>query len=48
MQEELARLMTAGSRFPRFDFSLLELDQELAGEKVFEFHEAFQKAAGGG
>jgi hypothetical protein len=48
MQEELARLMTAGSHFPRFDFSLLELDQELAGEKVFEFHEAFQKAAGGG
>jgi hypothetical protein len=46
MQEELSRLMAAGSRFPRFTFSLLELDQELAEGKVFEFHEAFQKAAG--
>jgi hypothetical protein len=46
MREELARLMRAGSRFPRFTFSLLELDTVLAAGKVFELHEAFRDAAG--
>jgi hypothetical protein len=45
IQEELVRLMRAGSRFPRFTFSILELDVELAAGKVLEFHEAFRKAA---
>ena len=45
IQEELERLMTAGMQFPRFTFSILELDVELAAGKVFEFHEAFRKAA---
>jgi hypothetical protein len=38
--------MKAGSRFPRFSFSLLEVDDELAREKVFEFHEVFRRCAG--
>jgi hypothetical protein len=45
MEEELRRLMRAGLRFPRFTFSLLELDNELAAGRVFEFHEAFARAA---
>ena len=45
IQEELQRLMLAGRRFPRFSFSLLELDVALAAGKVFEFHEAFRRAA---
>ena len=45
VREELERLMTAGARFPRFSFSLLELDTELADGKILEFHEDFQKAA---
>jgi hypothetical protein len=43
--EELERIMSIGRQFPRFSFSLLELDAELAQGKVFEFHEAFRAAA---
>lgn len=42
---ELERIMRIGSRFPRFTFTLLELDTRLAEGKVFEFHEAFRAAA---
>ena len=45
IQEELQRLMREGARFPRFSFSVLELDAALAAGKVFEFHEAFRRAA---
>jgi hypothetical protein len=45
IQEELQRLMRAGTSFPRFSFSILELDVALAAGKVFEFHEAFRRAA---
>jgi hypothetical protein len=45
IEEELRRLMRIGLRFPKFSFSLLELDVELARGKVFEFHDAFRKAA---
>jgi hypothetical protein len=45
IQEELCRLMRSGMAFPRFTFSVLELDPALAGGKVFEFHEAFRRAA---
>ena len=45
IQEELQRLMLAGTSFPRFSFSILELDAALAAGKVFEFHEAFRRAA---
>jgi hypothetical protein len=47
IQEELQRLMRAGKRFPRFSFSILELDPALAEGKVFEFHDAFRRAAEG-
>jgi hypothetical protein len=45
MQDELRRLMRAGAGFPRFSFSILELDAALAQGKAFEFHEAFRRAA---
>jgi hypothetical protein len=45
IQEELRRLMLAGASFHRFSFSILELDVALAAGKVFEFHEAFCRAA---
>jgi hypothetical protein len=45
IREELTRLMRAGQAFPRFTFSLLELDAELADGKVFELYEEFRRAA---
>ncbi len=45
IREELLRLMAAGARFPRFSFSILEVDEELARGKVFEFHEVFRECA---
>jgi hypothetical protein len=45
IREELVRLLRAGSEFPSFSFTLLEIDDELARGKVFEFHEAFRMAA---
>jgi hypothetical protein len=45
IQEELQRLMKAGAGFSRFSFSILELDAALAAGKIFEFHEAFRRAA---
>jgi hypothetical protein len=46
IRDELLRLMRAGAAFPSFTFSILELDVELAGGKIFEFHDAFRAAAG--
>jgi hypothetical protein len=45
LRGELDRLMRIGARFPRFGFSLLELDPGLAEGKIFEFHEVFRAAA---
>jgi hypothetical protein len=45
IREELQRLMRAGSRFPTFSFSILELDVELAKGRIFEFCQEFQSAA---
>ncbi|HVP20006.1 MAG TPA: hypothetical protein VMU36_13520 [Spirochaetia bacterium] len=46
IRDELRRLMHAGSRFPVFSFSILEVDPELARGKIFELHEEFVRAAG--
>jgi hypothetical protein len=43
--------MRAGSAFPRFSFSVLEVDAELAVLRVLELHDAFHRMAervGGG
>jgi hypothetical protein len=45
IREELSRLMRAGSRFPRFSFTLLEVDAELAEGRIFEIHEEMRRAA---
>jgi hypothetical protein len=45
LREELYRLMRLGAAFPSFTFSVLELDVELAGGKILEFHDAFREAA---
>jgi hypothetical protein len=45
MQEELERLMRVGLSFGDFTFSVFEVDPALAGGKVFEFVDAFRKAA---
>jgi hypothetical protein len=45
IRDELAALMRVGAAFPSFNFSVLELDVELAGGKIFEFHDAFREAA---
>lgn len=46
IREELHRLMSIGSAFPRFTFSLLELDGELAEHRIFEICEEMRSAAG--
>ncbi len=45
IREELVRLMRAGAAFPRFTFSLLEVDTELAQGRIFEIHEQMSRAA---
>ncbi|MGA2763860.1 MAG: hypothetical protein ABSG17_10895 [Spirochaetia bacterium] len=45
IRDELKRLLLAGSRFPRFSFSILEVDTEMAKGKVFELYEEFRRAA---
>jgi hypothetical protein len=47
LREELRRLVRAGAAFPRFTFSLLELDAELAEGRIFELHEEMRRAAEG-
>ncbi len=42
---ELQKLMRSGSRFPRFSFSILEVDPELARGKIFELYDEFVRAA---
>jgi hypothetical protein len=44
IQEELTRLMAVGKRFPRFSFTLLEIDQNLGENRaIFELFEIFRK-----
>ncbi len=45
IREELTRLMRLGSAFPRFTFTLLEIDPELAGGRIFDIYEAMRRAA---
>jgi hypothetical protein len=45
IREELVRLMRAGCTFPRFSFSLLEIDADLAEGRIFEVHEEIRRAA---
>ena len=42
---ELSRLMQLGKRFPSFSFTLLEIDNQLGGDRIFEFHETFKECA---
>jgi len=44
---ELLRLMALGRRFPAFSFTLLEVDTQLGGDLLFEFHETFRQCARG-
>jgi hypothetical protein len=45
VREELGRLMRAGLRFPRFSFSVLEVDTARAEGRIFEFDETFRACA---
>lgn len=45
LRGELERLMRIGRRFADFAFTVLEIDPDLAGGRIFEFHEAFRRAA---
>ena len=42
---ELLRLMNVGKRFPAFSFTMLEIDAQLDGDVLLEFHEAFRQCA---
>jgi hypothetical protein len=45
IREEIRRLMKIGRRFREFSFSLCEIDEAIAGRKVFELHEIVQTEA---
>jgi hypothetical protein len=45
IRAELRRLMRLGARFPAFSFTLLEIDDSLAGEPLFGFCESFEQSA---
>jgi hypothetical protein len=45
IREELVRLMRAGSGFPAFSCSLLEIDPDLADGRIFEIYEEMRRAA---
>lgn len=45
VRDELLRLMRLGKAFPAFSFTMLEIDTQLGGELLFEFHETFQQCA---
>jgi hypothetical protein len=45
VRAELLRLMRAGKAFPAFSFTCLEVDTQLDGDRLFEFHETFRQCA---
>ena len=45
IRAELQRLMGLGKRFPAFSFTLLEIDTQLGGDLIFDFHETFRQCA---
>jgi len=45
IREELLRLMTVGQAFRSFSFTILEIDQNLAGPRIFEFYDVFRECA---
>jgi hypothetical protein len=45
IREELLRLMTVGRAFRSFSFTILEIDQKLAGQRIFEFYDLFRQCA---
>jgi uroporphyrinogen-III decarboxylase len=45
IREELTRLMTVGKRFPRFSFTMLEMDTRLDGAPIHMFYDAFRRCA---
>jgi hypothetical protein len=47
LREELERIMRIGARFPRFTFSILEIDPALGAGKIFEIVELFRACADG-
>ena len=45
IREELLRLMTLGRAFRNFSFTILEIDQKLASQRIFEFYDVFRQCA---
>jgi hypothetical protein len=45
VRAELLRLMRAGKAFPAFSFTCLEIDTQLSGDLLFQFHETFRQCA---
>jgi len=45
IRAELSRLMRAGRAFPRFTFSIFEVDPALAAGRIYEFTEVFRQCA---
>jgi hypothetical protein len=45
IRAELQRLMGLGKRFREFSFTLLEIDTQLGGDLIFDFHETFRQCA---
>jgi hypothetical protein len=45
IRAELLRLMGMGKRFPAFSFTMLEIDAQLDGDLLLEFHETFRQCA---
>jgi hypothetical protein len=45
IREELNRIMRIGRRFPSFTFTLFEIDEQLARDKIFEFYDDFRYCA---
>jgi hypothetical protein len=43
IRAELSRLITLGSGFPSFSFSLFDVDTDLGGNRLFEFFETFRQ-----
>ena len=41
---ELTRLMELGKNFAAFSFTLLEIDTNIGGDLLFEFHETFRES----
>lgn len=45
IRAELTRLMTVGRRFPRFSFTMWEIDTRLDGAPLHTFYDAFRRCA---